>query len=58
MGKPENWLELAEPKLPFKRLLRPHDVASITAYLLSDESEMMTGSLIDFDQHVIGNYDS
>lgn len=58
MGKPENWLELAEPNLPFKRLLRPHDVASITAYLLSDESEMMTGSLIDFDQHVIGNYDS
>ncbi|MBZ0320344.1 MAG: SDR family oxidoreductase [Anaerolineae bacterium] len=58
MGKPENWLELAEPNLPFKRLLRPHDVAGITAYLLSDASEMMTGSLIDFDQHVIGNYDS
>lgn len=58
MGKPENWLELAEPKLPFKRLLRPTDVAGITAYLLSDASEMMTGSLIDFDQHVIGNYDS
>lgn len=58
MGKPENWLELAEPKLPFKRLLRPHDVAGITAYLLSDAAEMMTGSLIDFDQHVIGNYDS
>lgn len=58
MGKPENWLELAEPKLPFKRLLRPQDVASITTYLLSDESEMMTGSLVDFDQHVIGNYDS
>lgn len=58
MGKPENWLELAEPQLPFKRLLRPRDVAGITAYLLSDESEMMTGSLIDFDQHVIGNYDS
>ncbi|MBI5929726.1 MAG: SDR family oxidoreductase [Chloroflexi bacterium] len=58
MGKPENWLEQAEAKVPFKRILRPRDVAGITAYLLSDESEMMTGSLIDFDQHVIGNYDS
>ncbi|MFN8373669.1 MAG: SDR family oxidoreductase [Anaerolineae bacterium] len=58
MGKPENWLELAEPKLPFKRLLRPQDVAGITAYLLSDAAEMMTGSLVDFDQHVIGNYDN
>lgn len=58
MGKPENWLELAEPNLPFKRLLRPDDVAGITSYLLSDAAEMMTGSLIDFDQHVIGNYDN
>ena len=58
MGKPENWLELAEPNLPFKRLLRPEDVAGITSYLLSDAAEMMTGSLIDFDQHVIGNYDN
>ncbi len=57
MGKPENWLELAEPNLPFKRLLRPQDVAGMTAFLLSDAAEMMTGSLIDFDQHVIGNYD-
>jgi NAD(P)-dependent dehydrogenase (short-subunit alcohol dehydrogenase family) len=58
MGKPESWLEQAEPNLPFKRLLRPHDVAGITTYLLSDAAEMMTGSLIDFDQNVVGNMDS
>lgn len=57
MGKPDNWLEEVEAGLPFKRLLRPRDVAGLTAYLLSDEAEMMTGALIDFDQHVIGNYD-
>jgi NAD(P)-dependent dehydrogenase (short-subunit alcohol dehydrogenase family) len=57
MGKPDNWLELAEAEKPFKRILHPQDVAGITAYLLSDDAEMMTGSLIDFDQNVIGNYD-
>lgn len=56
-GQPENWLELVEKEKPFKRLLRPQDVAYLTAYLLSDRSEMMTGSLIDFDQKVIGGLD-
>jgi len=56
-GQPENWLELVEKDKPFKRLLRPQDVAYLTAYLLSDRSEMMTGSLIDFDQKVIGGLD-
>ena len=57
MGQPDNWLELVEAEKPFKRLLYPRDVAGMTAYLLSDEAEMMTGALIDFDQNVIGNYD-
>jgi NAD(P)-dependent dehydrogenase (short-subunit alcohol dehydrogenase family) len=57
MGKPNNWLEQADAAKPFKRILRPHDVAGITAYLLSDEAEMMTGALVDFDQYVHGNYD-
>ena len=56
-GQPENWLELAEAKEPFGRLLQTHDIANLTAYLLSDDAEMMTGSLIDFDQHVIGGLD-
>jgi NAD(P)-dependent dehydrogenase (short-subunit alcohol dehydrogenase family) len=56
-GQPENWLELVEKEKPFKRLLRPRDVAYLAAYLLSDRSEMMTGALIDFDQKVIGGFD-
>lgn len=56
-GQPDNWLALVEQKKPFKRLLRPRDVAYLAAYLLSDRSEMMTGSLIDFDQKVIGGLD-
>jgi len=57
MGKPDNWQELAEAQMPFKRILRPLDVAKLAAYLLSDDAEMMTGSIIDFDQHVMGAYD-
>jgi NAD(P)-dependent dehydrogenase (short-subunit alcohol dehydrogenase family) len=56
-GQPENWLETVEKSRPFKRLLRPRDVAHLAAYLLSDRSEMMTGSLIDFDQKVVGGFD-
>jgi enoyl-[acyl-carrier-protein] reductase (NADH) len=57
MGQPDNWLELAEAEQPFKRLLYPLDIAKLTAYLLSDDSEMMTGSIIDLDQNVMGGYD-
>ena len=57
MGKPENWLEQIEPEQPFGRLLRPLDIAKLAAYLISDDSEMMTGSIIDFDQNVMGGYD-
>ncbi len=50
----ENWLEESEQKQPFGRILRPTDIASLTLYLLSDLSSLMTGSLIDYDQHVHG----
>ena len=56
-GQPEDWLEAADAKQPFGRILRPGDVASMAVYLLSDASEMMTGALVDFDQHVMGIYD-
>jgi NAD(P)-dependent dehydrogenase (short-subunit alcohol dehydrogenase family) len=57
MGQPENWLEEADAKQPFGRLLRPDDVAYLVGYLLSDQSKMMTGALIDFDQKVMGTWD-
>lgn len=56
-GNPPNWLELAKARLPFGRILSVDDVAGLTLWLLSDEGEMMTGSIIDFDQHVIGAFE-
>jgi NAD(P)-dependent dehydrogenase (short-subunit alcohol dehydrogenase family) len=56
-GNPENWLEDADAVANFGRILRPRDVAGICCYLLSDEAEMMTGSIIDFDQNVAGTFD-
>ncbi len=55
-GQPTDWLATADRTSPFGRILRPRDVAGMVAYLLSDESCMMTGALIDFDQHVMGIY--
>ena len=49
-----DWLEKAEQQQPFGRLLKPDEVARVVAFLLSDRSGLMTGSLIDFDQHVLG----
>ena len=48
------WLEAAEARRPFGRLLKPAEVARAVAYLSSEESGMMTGSIIDFDQQVLG----
>lgn len=55
-GQPEDWLQAADRGAPFGRILRPRDVAGMAAYLLSDEASMMTGALVDFDQHVMGIY--
>ncbi|GMI19110.1 hypothetical protein TeGR_g10027 [Tetraparma gracilis] len=53
----ENWLEKASGKAPFGKLVQPEDIAGLTAFLLSKESGVMTGSVIDMDQNVIGAYD-
>ncbi|MDC0057283.1 SDR family oxidoreductase [Alphaproteobacteria bacterium] len=50
----DDWLEKAEAKTPFKRLNKPIDVARALAFLCSDQSGLMTGSLVDFDQTVLG----
>jgi NAD(P)-dependent dehydrogenase (short-subunit alcohol dehydrogenase family) len=49
-----DWLEAAEAKQPFGRLLKPAEVARAIAFLASDESGMMTGAIVDFDQSVAG----
>jgi NAD(P)-dependent dehydrogenase (short-subunit alcohol dehydrogenase family) len=56
-GSPADWLARAEARQPFGRLVYPKDAAALVAYLMSDESEMMTGALIDLDQNVAGTYE-
>ena len=49
-----DWLEKAEARQPFGRLLKPEEVARAIAFLASEESGLMTGSVVDFDQSVAG----
>ena len=53
-GWGENWLEEAEAAQPFGRLLKTGEVAETVAFLASDDSGMMTGAVIDFNQMIIG----
>jgi NAD(P)-dependent dehydrogenase (short-subunit alcohol dehydrogenase family) len=55
-GRPADWLADADAGAPLGRLLRPHDIAPMVTYLLSDAAELVTGSVIDFDQTVHGPY--
>jgi NAD(P)-dependent dehydrogenase (short-subunit alcohol dehydrogenase family) len=57
-GAADNWREKAYASLPTGRMLQPDEVARAVAYLASEESGMMTGSIIDFDQSVLGCYES
>lgn len=55
-GADENWLEDAAAAQPFGRLIDPQEVARSVAFLASDDSGMMTGSVIHYDQSVWGGY--
>jgi len=57
-GAQDGWKEQAEAKLPTGRLLKVDEVARAAAFLASDQSGLMTGSIIDFDQSVLGCYES
>ncbi|MBF9024002.1 MULTISPECIES: SDR family oxidoreductase [unclassified Roseobacter] len=50
-------LDRAAKELPFGRLLDPVEVAKAVLWMASDDSGMMTGSVIHFDQSVWGGYD-
>lgn len=55
-GDPD-WEAKANEGLPFGRLLDPEEVARAVLFLASDDSGMMTGSVIHYDQSVWGGYD-
>lgn len=57
-GAPPDWLEKAAARQPTGRLLDPVEVARAVAFLATDESGMMTGATINFDQAVWGAYGS
>ena len=52
-GDPQ-WLDKAEASQPFGRLLKTPEVAGAVAFLASDDSGMMTGAAVDFNQIVVG----
>ncbi|MGB0664682.1 MAG: SDR family oxidoreductase [Pontibacterium sp.] len=53
-----NFIDKEAAKLPFGRLLEPEEVAKAVLWLASDDSGMMTGSVVHFDQSVWGGYDA
>ena len=55
-GATDGWLQRAESRQPMKQLAKPAQMAGLATYLLSPESGVMTGALIDYDQHVLGAY--
>lgn len=54
---PADWLATAAASQPFGRLIDPREVARAVAFLASDESGLMTGAVVNFDQSVWGGYD-
>jgi NAD(P)-dependent dehydrogenase (short-subunit alcohol dehydrogenase family) len=50
----DDWLSQAERAQPLGRLVKPAEVARVVSFLLSERAGLMTGAIIDFDQHVLG----
>jgi NAD(P)-dependent dehydrogenase (short-subunit alcohol dehydrogenase family) len=54
-GQDEAGLLRSASELPFGRLITPAEAAHLVEYLLTDDSSVMTGSTINFDQSVPGS---
>lgn len=53
-GAADDWLAKAEAARPMGQLARPDELAGLICYMLSPESGVMTGALVDYDQWVPG----
>jgi NAD(P)-dependent dehydrogenase (short-subunit alcohol dehydrogenase family) len=53
-GKGPDWLEKVVPTRPFGRLLLPKDIALAAAYFASDDSALVTGTVMDLEQVPVG----
>ena len=53
-GHGDEWLAEAVKTRPFGRLLSPRDIAYAAAYFASDDSALVTGSVMDLEQYPVG----
>jgi len=51
---PDDWLEQAEAGLPMGQLVKTDQIAPLIAYLVSPDSGIITGAVINYDQQIIG----
>ena len=56
-GAGDDWREKAGASLPMGKLGQPGEIADFVVFLLSDRSGVVTGSVIDWDQNVLGAFD-
>jgi len=55
-GAGDDWLKVAEARMPFGQLVKPEHVAGQVGFFLGPLSGVVTGSTVDFDQQVVGVY--
>ncbi len=53
-GRGPEWLQHAVAASPFGRLLAPRDIAIASAYFASDDSALVTGTVMDLEQSPVG----
>ena len=53
-GASDDWLAKAEAGQPMGQLVKPAQLARLISYMVSPQSGVMTGSLVDYDQNVAG----
>ena len=56
-GAGDDWREKAGASLPMGKLGQPDEIADFVVFLLSDRSGVVTGSVLDWDQNVLGAFD-
>ena len=54
-GAGDDWREIAAQNLPLGQLIDPKQLAPLISYLLSPSSGVITGSIIDYDQQIVGS---
>ena len=53
-GHGDEWVADAVATRPFGRLLLPQDIAVAAAYFASDDSALVTGTVMDLEQYPVG----